>query len=184
MLELELTFLLQSFPPAFVEEVQTGNYQNIKSKKEIFDCYFPSSLDHPRIRLRKNGETFELTKKVALSTTDASIQEEQTLVLTAEEYQFFAQLEGKKIHKTRYRYEYLPGKFAEIDVFHWALSWLVLVDFEFQDLAQKDNFSKPERCWWDITQDATIAWGILAGKSYQDILPLIQMYDYTPLFLT
>jgi len=118
MLELELTFLLQSFLPAFVEQVQTGNYQNIKSKKEILDCYFPRSLDHPRIRLRKNGETFELTKKLALSTTDASIQEEQTLVLTAEEYQFFAQLEGKKIHKTRYRYEYLPGEFAEIDVFH------------------------------------------------------------------
>ena len=121
---------------------------------------------------------------MALSTTDASIQEEQTLVLTAEEYQFFAQLEGKKIHKTRYCYEYLPGEFAEIDVFHWALSWLVLVDFEFQDPVKKDNFSKPERCWWDITQDATIAWGILAGKSYQDILPLIQKYHYTPLFLT
>lgn len=122
MLELELTFLLQSFPPAFVEEVQTGNYQNIKSKKEILDYYFPPSLDHPRIRLRKNGETFELTKKLALSATDGSIQEEQTLVLTVEEYQFFAQLEGKKIHKTRYCYEYLPGEFAEIDVFHWALS--------------------------------------------------------------
>lgn len=58
MLELEQTFLLQSFPPAFVEEVQTGNYQNIKSKKEILDCYFPQKPGSSKDQTQKKRRNF------------------------------------------------------------------------------------------------------------------------------
>ncbi len=106
MLELEFTFLLKTFPSAFLEEVKSENYQKIKAKKEMIDCYFPPEITHPKIRLRQNGKKFELTKKEPLSAEDASIQQEQTISLTESEFAFFSQLKGKKVHKTRYLYEY------------------------------------------------------------------------------
>ncbi len=183
MLELEFTFLLKAFPPTFLEELKSEHYQKIKAKKEMIDCYFPPEITHPKIRLRQNGKKFELTKKEPLSAEDASIQQEQTISLTESEFTFFSQLKGKKVHKTRYLYEYTSWEVAEIDVFQWELLWLVVVDFEFSNINKKAHFKKPEWCGADITQDDFIAWGMIAGKKYEDIQSSLSKYNYEPLFL-
>ena len=51
--ELERTFLLKTIPKDLTK---------VRSK-EIIDIYVPKSRSHPTLRIRKNGETMEMTKK-------------------------------------------------------------------------------------------------------------------------
>jgi len=53
MIELERIYLAKFIP---------GNLKNCKSK-EILDIYIPKSSAHPKIRIRKNRDKYEMTKK-------------------------------------------------------------------------------------------------------------------------
>lgn len=158
MIELEKTYLAKFIP---------DNIKNCKSK-EIIDIYIPKVSEHPQIRLRKNGDKFEITKKSPVKEGDASCQQEQTISLTELEFNELAKLEGKRICKVRYFYDY-NGRTAEIDIFKELLEGLVLVDFEFDNSEEKDNFQMPDFCLADVTQEKFIAGGMLCGKSYKDI---------------
>jgi hypothetical protein len=46
IIELEKTYLAKELPEGLL---------NAKSK-EIIDIYFPATLEHPKLRLRKNGD--------------------------------------------------------------------------------------------------------------------------------
>ena len=173
MIELEKTYLAKKIP------------ENLKSckSKEIIDVYIPKSSEHPKLRLRKNGAKFELTKKEPVSEGDASHQEEQTIILTETEFSMLnQQLEGKKVRKIRYFYDY-NGRTAEFDVFLGDLAGLVLVDFEFATLEEKDNFQIPDFCLVDITQEIFIAGGMICGKRYKDIEDNLNKFEYHKLFL-
>jgi adenylate cyclase len=173
MIELEKTYLAKKIP------------ENLKSckSKEIIDVYIPKSSEHPKLRLRKNGAKFELTKKEPVSEGDASHQEEQTIILTETEFDTLnQQLEGKKVRKIRYFYDY-NGRTAEFDVFLGDLAGLVLVDFEFATLEEKDNFQIPDFCLVDITQEIFIAGGMICGKRYEDIEDNLNEFEYHKLFL-
>ena len=74
-IELELTFLAKSLPEGLAKCRQ----------KEIIDIYIPKSSAHPVLRIRKNGDRYEMTKKEPVED-DASHQEEHTIVLTEEEF--------------------------------------------------------------------------------------------------
>lgn len=169
-IELERTFLLRKLP----EGLRDSEF------KEIIDIYYPKHYDHPVIRLRKNGDKFELTKKEPMND-DASEQVEHTLFLTPEEFNEFSKLEGKKVYKKRYYYNY-NGRVAEIDVFQGDLKGLIVVDFEFSSVEEKNSFEIPDFCLVDITQEEFIAGGKICGKNYENVRENLEKFGYSPIY--
>ena len=172
MIELEKTYLAKEIP------------QGLKdcNSKEIIDIYIPKSNAHPKIRIRKNGDKYEMTKKESVNEGDSARQEEQTIILTETEFNELSKLEGKRVHKTRYYYNH-NNRIAEIDVFQGALKGLIVVDFEFKTMEEKDSFEIPAFCLIDITQELFIAGGMLCGKSYEDIEENLKKFNYAKLNL-
>lgn len=169
-IELERTFLLKNVP------------ENLKDCKsvEIFDIYIPQSTPHPILRIRKKGDVLEITKKSPVDLNDCSEQSEETIPLTKEEFSDFLKLDGKRIRKIRYYYP-INNKTAEIDVFLDDLEGLALVDVEFSSNEEKSSFIVPDFCLVDVTQEEFLAGGILAGKKYLDIQPILDKYGYKKL---
>lgn len=166
MLELEKTYLAKYLPDWL---------ENCKSK-EIFDIYFPVSNPHPRLRLRKNGEKYEMTKKEIMNG-DVSTLMEHNIFLSADEFEALKNVEGKRVRKIRYYYPY--GELtAEVDVFQDDLAGLVLMDFEFTDEVTKNSFEMPEFCLADVTYEDTIAGGMLCGRKYSDMESVLSTYEY------
>lgn len=173
MIELELTYLAKHLP---------NGLKDCKHK-EIIDVYLPKSSLHPKLRLRKSGDKYELCKKTPVKEGDASIQKEQTIVLSKEEFEDLSnQLDGKRVHKLRYYYDY-NGKTAEVDIFQGDLLGLVVVDFEFENEEEKDAFELPNFCLVDITQEVFIAGGMICGKKYSDVEEDLARFEYKKLFL-
>jgi len=172
MIELEKTYLAKSIPE---------NLKDCKSK-EIIDIYIPASAEHLKLRIRKNRDKFEMTKKKPVNAGDASHQEEQTIMLDEDEFEALNQIEGKRTHKMRYYFDF-SGRTAEIDVFQDSLNGLVLVDFEFNTIEKKDNFQMPDFCLAEVTQEDFIAGGMICGKSYEDIEKDLERFGYKKLFL-
>lgn len=172
MIELERTFLAAKIPL----KLSKCKY------KEIIDIYIPQNSKHPKLRLRKNGNKYELTKKEPVNNDDASHMNEQTIILNEEEFNALLHVDGKKVRKLRYYYEH-DGLIAEFDVFQDSLKGLVVVDFEFDSIEQKNDFKMPEFCLVDITQEEFIAGGMICGKSYDDIKIELDKYNYKKLFL-
>jgi len=166
-IELERTFLLKKIP------------ENLKDCKsiEIFDIYIPQSIPHPILRIRKRGDVFEITKKSPVDLNDSSEQSEETIPLTKEEFSGFLKVDGKRLRKIRYYYP-INNKTAEIDVFLDDLEGLATVDFEFDSVEEKKSFVMPDFCLADVTQEKGAAGGILAGKKYSDIQPVLDKYGY------
>ena len=172
MIELERTYLAKYLPQGLMD---------CKSK-EIIDIYIPKSSIHPTLRIRKNGSEYEITKKEPVKGNDSSHQREQTIILTESEFMELAQLNGKRVSKIRYCYDH-NSRTAEIDVFQGPLKGLVLVDFEFEEIGEKDYFEMPDFCLADVTQEKFIAGGMICGKSYEDIEDDLKRFNYSKLFL-
>ena len=172
MIELEKTYLVKRLP----EGLKSCEF------KEIVDVYIPESSEHPTLRIRKNGDTYEATKKEPINEGDSSRQEEQTIILTEAEFNSLSKLDGKKVRKLRYYYNH-NGNTAEIGVFQDSLKGLVIVDFEFSTIEEKDAFEMPDFCLVDITQEIFTAGGMICGKSYEDIENDLNRYNYKKLFL-
>lgn len=172
MIELERTYLAKNIP---------GGLKECKYK-EIIDIYIPKSSRHPTVRIRKNGDKYEITKKEPVNEGDSSHQEEQTIILTDVEFGEFMKLDGKKTHKIRYYYDH-NGKICEIDIFQGDLRGLVVVDFEFDSIKEKDAFVMPDFCLVDVTQEEFIAGGMVCGKSYSDLEPDLKRFNYKKLYL-
>ncbi|MEK7574615.1 MAG: hypothetical protein AAB511_00070 [Patescibacteria group bacterium] len=168
MIELERTFLVKFLP---------DNLSNYPSK-EIWDNYIPDTDPHPVLRLRKLGEKYELTKKQPVAENDSSAQIEDTIILSALEFEAIHTLPGKEVRKIRYYVPHLNGK-AEIDVFQSNLTGLVLADFEFTSEQEKDAFIMPNFCLCEVTQEHFLAGGRLAGRSFSDIEPSLVKFGYT-----
>jgi len=172
MIELERTFLAKYIP---------NGLKNCRYK-EIMDIYVPKDAVHPVIRIRKNGDTFEFTKKEPVNN-DASHQKEYTVSLTEKEFKALSKIEGKQSHKIRYYYNHNGRTTAEIDVFCDKLKGLVLVDFEFRSIKNKDSFIMPDFCLVDVTHEEFLAGGMLCGKSYKSIEKKLKKYGYKKLYI-
>lgn len=171
MIELEKTYLAKKI----TKNLKVHRY------KEIIDVYLPKMSEHPKLRLRKNGDNYELTKKEPINSGDASMQNEQTIILTKIEFDALnQQLEGKRVRKIRYFCEY-RGITAEFDVFQDELEGLVVVDFEFASSEEKDSFRMPDFCLVDVTNEPFIAGGMICGKSYDDIEEKLKSLKYRKL---
>ena len=75
------------------------------------------------------------------------------------------------------------GKVAEIDVFQGSLKGLIVVDFEFDSMEEKESFEMPDFCLADVTNEVFIAGGMVCGKSYEDIENNLKKSNYVKLFL-
>lgn len=173
VIELEKTYLAKELPIG----LENNEF------KEVLDIYVPKDAEHPVVRIRKNGDKYELTKKEPVDGKDSSEQYEQTIHLTKQEFTALQQIEGKKLRKIRYYYDF-HGITAEIDVFKDALEGLVLVDFEFTKKEEKDNFNMPDFCLAEVTQELFLAGGMLCGKSYDDIREDLARYNYKKLSIS
>lgn len=168
--EIEATYLAAAIPAG----LENCEHQIIS------DTYFPAAAPHAHLRIRQKGDQFELTKKTQVDPNDAGNQREENITLTLEEYGALAAGEGRSVTKTRY---FLPynGLTAEVDVFEGPLEGLVLVEFEFETAEAKAAFTMPDFCLADVTQEDFVAGGVLAGKSYADLQPLLARFHYQPL---
>lgn len=171
MIELEKTYLVACLPEGLEKMPYT----------ELVDIYVPETDEHPRLRIRKKGEVLEITKKRPIDG-DASRQEELTIPLNEDEYAELSQCSKKKVRKLRYEIEY-EGKMGEIDVFQDELLGLVVADFEFESVEEKNAFQMPEFCLVDITHEDFVAGGMLSGKGYEDVKPFLEKFDYEPLYI-
>jgi len=169
MIELEKTYLAKEIPKG-LEDCDS---------KEIIDIYIPKESRHPTIRIRKNGDKYEITKKEPIEN-DVSHQHEFTIPLTEKEFNELIKIGGKELHKIRYYHDY-NGKTAEIDVFLDKLKGLVLIDFEFETMEEKNSFEMPDFCLIEITQEEFIAGGMVCGKSYEDIEEDLKRFNYKKL---
>ena len=71
MIELEKTYLVKELPKNL-----------LKSKsKEIIDIYVPATVAHPILRIRENGDKFEITKKAPIAGKDNSQHTEEAIHL-------------------------------------------------------------------------------------------------------
>lgn len=159
--EFELTYLAKELPAGFSTDLPS---------KEIADIYIPESAQHAVLRIRKNGDSFEITKKQPVSGTDSSHQTENTIPLSREEFNDLHSVPGKRLRKIRYCYTEDTVAY-EIDVFQDDLRGLVLVDIEFDSNKSKAEFTAPSWLLIDVTQDAFTAGGVLCGKKYTDLEP-------------
>lgn len=170
MIEIERTYLAKYLPEGLLQA----------EHKTIIDIYLPQTVPHPTLRLRQNGASYELTKKKPISGTDSSIQQEQTIDLNQHEFEAISHIPGKRVAKQRYYYRH-QGTVYEFDIFQGELSGLVLIDVEFETETAMQQFPLPDFCLVDVTQEAFIAGGVLAGKSYTDINSQLNSYNYKAL---
>lgn len=172
-IELEVTCLAGSIPAEIAGA----------TPKEILDVYIPSNRDiHSKLRLRKKGDKYEITKKVLINAEDASAQQEFTIPIVATEFEALAVVSDKRVLKHRYNVT-ISGYDAEVDVFQGTLEGLILIDFEFATLADKAAFILPTCCLVEVTQEEFIAGGQLAGKNYDDIATDLEWFNYGQLSL-
>lgn len=166
--EFERTFLAKYLP----NEIENCNYV------ELEDNYIPRESNHPILRIRKKGDKTVITKKYKKKEDDASVMVEETILLAPEEYEFLNKLDGKKFSKKRYFYEYEKGKFCEIDIYQDKLRGLIVIDFEFNSIEEKDNFKVPDFCLIEVTNEEFLAGGMLCGKSYEDLEENLERFNY------
>jgi adenylate cyclase len=156
--EFELTYLPKHLP---------AGLKDAPSKK-MLDIYLPTTSAHPSLRVRKQGDTMEITKKQPVRDNDASHQRETTIPLTEAEYADLSKLQGRRIEKTRYYYTESAVSY-EVDVFEGELEGLILIDVEFSSKEDKNQFTPPEWFLADVTCEKFIAGGMLCGKRYDEI---------------
>jgi CYTH domain-containing protein len=146
----------------------------------IRDVYVPETARHAVLRIRAKNDDYVITKKTIAHGTDSSTMNEETIPLSVEEYGALVGCSNKGFVKRRY-FVAIDGYSAEVDVFDEQLKGLVLIDFEFSSQEAKDEFVVPDICFADVTQEEGLAGGILAGKSYEDIAPILKKYAYNKL---
>ena len=169
-LELEYTFLASELPKEIANQ----------TPKRLVDIYIPETSNHPRLRLRQKGDSYEITKKTPVNEGDASSQIETTIILSPDEFESLSSASTKRVVKDRYAVT-IDGFLAEVDVFMEDLAGLVLIDFEFSSEDERNNFAPPQVCLADVTQEDFIAGGMLAGKSYVDIESELNRFGYKSL---
>jgi CYTH domain-containing protein len=169
-IEFEKTYLAKSLPIGI---------ENAKSVL-IRDIYVPQTVGHAHLRLRQKDDIYVITKKQPVLGNDSSYQHEYTIELEKDEFDAMASCSSKDFVKRRYFMEF-SGRQAEIDVYLEKLEGLVVIDFEFDSESEKDAFEMPIFVLADVTQDEATAGGFLAGKSIEDIMPLLTKYGYKKL---
>ena len=135
-MEIERKFTLRSLPD------DLDQYPH----KDLSQAYI---CRDPVIRVRKAGNTYELTVK----GEGLLSREELNLPLTEKSYlDLLSKHEGKIIEKTRYRIP-LDPYVIELDVFHGENEGKILAEVEFPSEEEANAFSPPSWFLADVTYD-------------------------------
>lgn len=168
-MEFEKTYLCPEIPVRYISGEPT----------RMIDVYIPEVSDHPKLRLRQKGNSYEITKKTPIAN-DPSRQLEETIKLTKEEFDALLSASTRKIEKLRVPLMY-EGFEGELDVFGGEHTGLVLVDFEFVDTDGQEKFDQPSFCSADVTLEDAIAGGILSGLTHDELFTILRgKYGYEP----
>ena len=167
-LEIELTYLARFIP----DEIASLTPEIME------DVYYPAASErHAILRLRRRGDSYEITKKMPVTDGQGKQHIETTIELTHEEYNALHMAKGKVVGKKRYKLM-LGGRPAELDIFTGDLEGLVTIDFEFGSEAEMKSFTPPECCGPDVSDERFIRGGEVAGKSYADLIADLDRLDY------
>ncbi len=166
-IEYERTFLAKYVPSGFVER-----------EIEIIDAYFPEDMSiHPKLRIRKSGDKYEITKKTLVREGDPSTQIEQNIELSESEFKALTSSACRSVEKRRL-FISIDGADAQVDVFYGKLSGLVLIDFEFPSEQAMSSFVPPGCCLAEVTTEDFIAGGMLAGNDIESIGDQLSSFGY------
>lgn len=128
----------------------------IKELPSDLDAYPHSTLEQgylcttPVIRIRKDGEKYELTYK----SSGLMMREEYNLPLTKEAYQhLLSKVDGNLISKERYRIPLDNTHIIELDIFGGALIPLILAEVEFSSEEDAMAFLPPDWFVKEVTSD-------------------------------
>lgn len=143
----------------------------------MLDVYLPEMAEHPNLRIRMCGNKCEITRKSPL-VDDPSRMIEETMSVSAEEFQSLRKSSNRKIEKLRYKLKY--KNFAgELDVFKGEHTGLILVDFEFRKEEDLELFTQPDFVIAEVTYEDAIAGGILSGMGRTELSRILSdKYDY------
>lgn len=166
-IELEQTYLAKYLP----KDLKSS------SSKEIVDIYFPKNSPRANLRLRKSGDTYVITKKTKVSPDSSSVHLENSISLSESEFLALELADGNKIVKTRYYYP-CGQKIAEIDIFSGQHKGLVLVDFEFSNAEEMNDFKMPDFCLADVTEEEIIAGGVLSHETMSSVMKVLEKFSY------
>lgn len=166
-LEIEKTYLIKYIPKDLFK---------CKSR-DIEDLYIPKKTKHSRLRVRKSGDYFVITKKLPIKDKNSSFHSEFNLEITKQEFNALRSSKCNIVKKTRFYYPF-QKMIAEIDVFRGRHKGLVLVDFEFKNKGELANFKIPDFCLVDVTEEEFTAGGVLCKNSFSKLLPYLKKFNY------
>lgn len=167
MIETERRFLLKFIP------LQIRELNSI----EIEDYMILTGEPHPHIRMRRKGETYELTKKYPKQETKEMEMIEETITLNKIEFDVFKKL--PHTDQTKKRYTFQENNYTvEVDLWEDQLQGLGIVEFEFKTLEEARTFTPTSYCLTEVTQQEWLAGGMLSGKSYIDIEDDLEKLNY------
>lgn len=141
-----------------MEHVEIERKWRLHAKPEGLDAYPKTEMEQgylcrkPVVRVRRDGDQYYLTYKGRGLMT----REEYNLSLTKEAYEhLIRKADGAVIHKSRFCMPLRGGLTAEIDVFHGALSGLLLLEVEFESEEAACAFAPPAWFGTEVTEDAS-----------------------------
>lgn len=147
---------------------------------EIVDIYLPKSDFTPNLRVRRYGDQFMIEKKSQVDEQDATHLNAEVIHLSRPEFDALENVEGLRIVKTRYFYNY-EGREYQFDVFQEDLKGLVLIDVEFGSDEEMQKFIMPDFCLADVSQEKFVEAGMLGGESYENLKVYLDKYNYSKL---
>lgn len=157
MIEIERTYLVKDLPH------DLGLYKKVEIKQGYF-----SQLPSP-LRIRRQDDYFELTRKFPKNTGDQSTHQEINLPIKKEEFERLWPSTLRSLEKTRYYFPLENNLMSEIDIFHGKLEGLTLVEVEFQSPEDMEKFVPMSWFGPDVTDEFWVENSFLAGSSYKDI---------------
>lgn len=157
MLEIEKRYLVNQLP-----ELSACKHV------DMIDVYIPEVSSHAKLRARKIGEKFELTKKTRKNEGEKYIMVEQTIDITPEEFAFLYEKSTRRIEKTRYYYPY-ERHTIEIDVFRGKHDGLIIAEVEFDNENTLNSFQPAPFLTREISDTEHLAGGVLSGKTLKEI---------------
>lgn len=137
-------------------------------KVDMVDVYIPEVSPHAKLRARKIGEKYELTKKTRQNEGEKYIMVEQTIDITPEEFTFLYEKSTRRIEKTRYYYPYNTHT-LEIDVFRGKHAGLIIAEVEFEGEKELHAFKPAPFLTREISDTEHLAGGVLSGKTFEEI---------------
>ncbi len=169
-LEIERTYLAKYLPEDLFNHPH----------KEIIDMYLPRGAEHAHLRIRKSGDKMTITKKTSINANTHSQLLEENIDIDLAEYQSLQNANADITRKIRYFYPY-AGRTAEIDIFQGKHQGLVVIEFEFATASEYEEFSMPEFCLADVSEEECFAGGIICKLDYAGVAQIIQKYGYQAL---